>query len=320
MLEKRASEKRISGHFEKTKKSPRIELHLVILCLMFSFRSVSANELSSYADGHRGTGDLEKLESEEISVRSDPSVSREKKMQRLREIWQKQRELGAKQLTLGVNGPTKTSEIQKKQTPLTTRSVKYSQEGHTAKKSVKADNTVSNDSLIALSKAIISVLHQRMYVFSTDKHFSEYPISTSKFGIGDEFNSYKTPTGLFRIHSKFGDGLKLGTVFKGRQPTGEVVVPNAKDRDPIVTRIIWLEGLEPSNCHALERCIYIHGTPQEGDLGRPSSFGCVRMASKDVAKVYEMLPEHSRVAILDELDKGSLKKLHYVEEERRIAE
>lgn len=164
------------------------------------------------------------------------------------------------------------------------------------------------------SKVIVSILHQKMYLLFDNKHFREYPISTSKYGIGDEFGSYKTPTGIFRVHSKYGDGLNLGAVLKSRKPTREIVAPNSKDRDPIVTRIIWLEGLEPSNRHAFERCIYIHGTPQETNLGRPASFGCVRMASKDVVQVYEVLPHQSCVAILNEFDKKTLKKLRFIED------
>lgn len=164
------------------------------------------------------------------------------------------------------------------------------------------------------SKVIVSILHQKMYVLFDNKHFREYPVSTSKYGVGDEFGSYKTPTGIFRVHSKYGDGLNIGAVLKSRKPTREIVSPNSKDRDPIVTRIIWLEGLESSNRHAFERCIYIHGTPQETNLGRPASFGCIRMASKDVLQVYEVLPQQSCVAILNEFDKKTLKKLRFIED------
>jgi len=320
MFKKIAADTTFSGYFEKTKKSPSKGMFLAVFFMVFSLRGLTANGLHSYEERPLRMEYLEKLESEEMSVRSDSSLSRKEKNQRLREIWQKQRELEVKHVSPTLNEPRKSSAIPNKQLATTSKSIKHPRVGEVATKSANSDNTISSDSLIALSKAIISIFHQRMYVISADKSFREYPISTSKYGIGDEINSYKTPTGLFRIHSKFGDGLKLGTVFKARQPTDEVVAPNTKDRDPIVTRIIWLEGLEPSNSHALERCIYIHGTPQERDLGRPSSFGCVRMASKDVAKVYEMLPEKSRVAILDELDKGTLKKLHYVEEEIRTGE
>ena len=216
-----------------------------------------------------------------------------------------------------VSTQTKTNTNQATKTSDNNPFVKTTRGENLSNKAVDPRHATQAENLISQSKAIISILHQRMYVFFGEKRFSEYSISTSKFGVGDDWGSYKTPTGLFKVYSKIGGGLHPGTVLKSRQPTHEVVAPNAKDRDPIVTRIIWLEGLESSNCHALERCIYIHGTPQEQELGRPASFGCVRMASKDVVKVYEMLPEQARVAILNRLDKGTLKKLHYVEERKR---
>ena len=176
------------------------------------------------------------------------------------------------------------------------------------------ESNPDNEAPLIEAQAIISIVHQRMYLLLKGKKFREFIISTSKFGIGDEFGSYKTPKGLFRVHCKLGEGLKPGVVFKSREPTSEIVPPNAPGRDPIVTRIIWLEGLEASNRHALERCIYIHGTPQEKELGHPASFGCVRMASTDVIKVCELLPNNSKVAIIDKLDKSTLKKMRYIED------
>jgi L,D-transpeptidase catalytic domain len=164
------------------------------------------------------------------------------------------------------------------------------------------------------ARAIVSIVHQRMYLLLEGRKFREFAVSTSKFGIGDEVGSYKTPKGLFRVHCKLGEGLKSGVVFKSRKPTSEIVPPNAPGRDPVVTRIIWLEGLEEGNHHAFERCIYIHGTPQEKELGHPVSFGCVRMASTDVIKVCELLPNNSKVAIIDKLDKSTLRKMRYVED------
>ena len=116
---------------------------------------------------------------------------------------------------------------------------------------------------------------------------SVYRVSTSKFGLGDEWGSYKTPLGHFRICDKLGAKLPLGAVIKHRFPTGEILLPNAPGRDPIVTRILWLEGLEPGNTHARERAIYIHGTTEEERLGQPMSFGCIRMRSLDVARLFE---------------------------------
>lgn len=126
---------------------------------------------------------------------------------------------------------------------------------------------------------------------------SLYPISTSKFGVGDADGSYKTPLGRLRVFQKLGDRLPLGAVLKGRCPTGEVLRPNAPGRDPIVTRILWLEGLDPGNQRARERGIYIHGTPEESRLGQPVSWGCIRMRSRDVVTLFDCCPPGAEVTV-----------------------
>jgi hypothetical protein len=144
---------------------------------------------------------------------------------------------------------------------------------------------------------LISVKEQKLATIR-DGHIAEiYPVSTSRYGIGDRPGSYATPLGHLVIRKKIGKGCRLGTVFKTRVPTGEVLPPNAPGRDPIVTRILWLDGQEPQNRHAFARCIYIHGTPQENLLGRPVSFGCIRMRSKDVAALADSLPAGTQVII-----------------------
>ena len=89
-------------------------------------------------------------------------------------------------------------------------------------------------------------------------------------------------------------------VFKDRKPTGEILFPNAPGRDPIVTRILWLKGKEPRNRNAYARYIYIHGTPEEKNLGQPKSYGCIRMSSADVAQLYECVEKGTRVDIVSE--------------------
>jgi hypothetical protein len=89
-------------------------------------------------------------------------------------------------------------------------------------------------------------------------------------------------------------------VFRNRRFTGEILKPNAPGRDPVITRIIWLRGLEASNAHAFSRCIYIHGTPEEKTIGRPASYGCIRMKSRDVAELYAQLPVGALVEILSD--------------------
>ena len=104
---------------------------------------------------------------------------------------------------------------------------------------------------------------------------------------------------MLEVASKIGDGAPLGEVFRGCRPTGEVLAPNAKGRDPIVTRILRLRGLEAQNAGAFGRGIYIHGTPQERLLGRPASFGCIRMRSRDVARLFDGVAVGAKVAILN---------------------
>jgi hypothetical protein len=117
---------------------------------------------------------------------------------------------------------------------------------------------------------------------------SKYPISASKFGLGDGSGSYRTPLGVFFASAKFGDHLPAGAVIKNRVSTGEIVNPNAPGRYAIVSRVIWLRGLEQQNRGARDRCVYIHGTPEERLLGRPASFDCIRMRSRDVIALYEL--------------------------------
>ena len=102
------------------------------------------------------------------------------------------------------------------------------------------------------------------------------------------------------VYQKIGEGVRAGTVFKNRRPTGEVVGPNAPGRDPIVSRILWLEGREQSNANTKERLIYIHGTPEERTIGWPTSYGCVRMKSSDIIDLYAHVQRGTGVYIKKE--------------------
>ena len=147
---------------------------------------------------------------------------------------------------------------------------------------------------------IVSVKEQKLLLLTDGKPEASYPVSTSKFGIGDRLGSYATPLGKFFVRMKIGMGQPLGAVFRSRRPTGEVLRPNAPGRDPIVTRILWLDGVEPGNRNAYNRGIYIHGTPQESALGRPASYGCIRMRSKDVATLCDRVSTGATVRIITE--------------------
>lgn len=147
-------------------------------------------------------------------------------------------------------------------------------------------------------RLVVSVAEQRMAYFDQDKFVAMFPVSTSKFGLGDVPDSNATPLGRMKIAEKIGEGQPLGMKFKDRRPAGEIVAPNAPGRDPIVTRILWLKGTEAQNSQCYGRCIYIHGTPEEAKLGTPASYGCVRMSSKHIAWLYEQVGLGARVDIV----------------------
>jgi len=144
---------------------------------------------------------------------------------------------------------------------------------------------------------LISVKDQKMALMEKGRPVAVYPVSTSKFCLGDTPGSYGTPLGKMMIAQKIGNGAPAGAVFKSRQPTGEVLPPNAPGRDPIVTRILRLTGQEPENARAFARHIYIHGTPEESTIGRPASYGCVRMKSGDVIDLFDRVPTGTQVNI-----------------------
>ena len=149
------------------------------------------------------------------------------------------------------------------------------------------------------SEIIVSVPDQELALVARGKVVARYAISTSKFGIGDQPGSYRTPLGAMYVSGKVGDGLPPGAVIKSRIATGEVLAPNAPGRDPIVSRVLWLRGKESQNANARERCIYIHGTAEESRIGKRASFGCVRMRSRDVIALYSRVHIGTPVNISD---------------------
>lgn len=146
-------------------------------------------------------------------------------------------------------------------------------------------------------RMIVSVAEQRMVVLDKGRPIAQFPVSTSKFGLGSSERTNFTPLGRHAVAKKIGGGQPLGMKFKSRKPTGEIVPVNAPGRDPIVTRILWLKGLEPQNKNTYSRYIYIHGTPEESRLGTPASYGCVRMRSVDVAWLYDTVGKGAIVDI-----------------------
>jgi len=123
-----------------------------------------------------------------------------------------------------------------------------------------------------------------------------YAISTSRFGIGTEPGSFKTPAGRFRIAEKIGDGAPPGEIFVSRVATGRIG-QEGDDHDHVQTRILWLDGLDADNANTHDRYVYIHGTNAESQLGTPASFGCVRMNNSDVIDLYDRVAAGTTVEI-----------------------
>jgi lipoprotein-anchoring transpeptidase ErfK/SrfK len=150
----------------------------------------------------------------------------------------------------------------------------------------------------SVHRVVVSIADQAMDVYARNQVIGHYLVSTSKFGIGDSRGTYRTPLGRLEIAKKIGAGAPVGAVFKNRKATGEVLVPDAPGRDPIVTRILWLKGREGQNADAFERYIYIHGTPEERNIGKPASFGCIRMRSADIIRLFGTIGVGAKVEIV----------------------
>jgi lipoprotein-anchoring transpeptidase ErfK/SrfK len=155
------------------------------------------------------------------------------------------------------------------------------------------------------NKVLISVRDQKMMIVKDGEPVKSYPVSTSKFGLGDKPGSQYTPLGTMRIARKIGGGAPSGSVFKSRRRTGEVLRPNSPGRDPIVSRIIWLKGMENKNRNAYRRYIYIHGTPEEWRIGSPASYGCIRMKSRHIIDLYRRVGVGAEVKVI----RGSLYRI-----------
>jgi lipoprotein-anchoring transpeptidase ErfK/SrfK len=146
---------------------------------------------------------------------------------------------------------------------------------------------------------VVSTREQKLAITDRGNVVAIYPVSTSKFGLGDRRGSRYTPLGKMQIAKKIGDNAPPGAVFKDRLRTGEIVAVDSPGRDPIVTRILWLRGMEAQNANAFSRDIYIHGTPEERRIGTPASYGCIRMRSSDIIRLYDIVGPGAAVTILN---------------------
>jgi lipoprotein-anchoring transpeptidase ErfK/SrfK len=142
----------------------------------------------------------------------------------------------------------------------------------------------------------ISIREQRLIVKEAENAIRSFPISTSRFGLGSEEGSWKTPLGEFRIGQKIGQKHAQGTIFKGRKPIDKTA-QSAPDDDLVMSRILWLHGVEEHNANTRERYIYIHGTNHEEEIGQPASRGCIRMTNADVIELFDLVDEQTPVLI-----------------------
>ena len=154
----------------------------------------------------------------------------------------------------------------------------------------------------------INITEQRLRLFNGEELVKEYPVSTAKSGPGESMDSECTPRGAHVIAEKFGDNCEPNTVFVSREPTSEIYQPALReqhpDRDWIVTRIMWLSGLEQGvnqggNVDSHDRYIYIHGAPEDVVMGKPGSRGCVRMRNEDVIELFDTVDTGTSVFITE---------------------
>jgi lipoprotein-anchoring transpeptidase ErfK/SrfK len=144
----------------------------------------------------------------------------------------------------------------------------------------------------------ISVRDQQLTVKEGETAIRTYPVSTSRFGIGTEEGSMKTPIGRFRVAEKIGGDMPAGTIFRSRVPL-KPDDPNPPTEDLVMSRILWLDGLDEHNNNTRDRFIYIHGTKHESKVGSPASCGCIRMRNADVVELFDLV-DHDTPVIIEE--------------------
>ena len=174
------------------------------------------------------------------------------------------------------------------------------------------NNEIRSGMEVNALQIIINIEKQTLSVYRYDKKVKSYDISTAKNGIGSQQDSGCTPLGTHIIAQKIGSGEHINTVFVGRVPTREIYSAELgqqyPERDWILSRILWLQGLEEGvnkgsndqgGCDTYQRYIYIHGMPDSEPTGIPRSHGCVRMRNKDLMELFELVKENTSVHIVD---------------------
>jgi lipoprotein-anchoring transpeptidase ErfK/SrfK len=158
----------------------------------------------------------------------------------------------------------------------------------------------------SLKRIDIDLTRQRLRLYDGRNLLREFAVSTAARGAGEKNGSECTPRGRHKIRAKIGAGAPPGAVFVSRRPTGEVYSRELAERYPgrdwILTRILWLSGLEPGrnrlrDVDTMRRYIYLHGTPDGTKLGAPGSHGCVRMANRDIIELFDLVEPGAEVDI-----------------------
>jgi lipoprotein-anchoring transpeptidase ErfK/SrfK len=135
---------------------------------------------------------------------------------------------------------------------------------------------------------IVEVSQQRADLITDGAVTHSWEVSTSRLGLGTEEGSFRTPIGHFRICEKIGDSAPLWSIFKSRVPTGDLASPGGEE-DLVLTRILWLEGLDPENANTKSRYIYFHGTNREDLIGTPASHGCIRLRNAEMVELFDLV-------------------------------
>ena len=159
-----------------------------------------------------------------------------------------------------------------------------------------------------MKRIVIDPSRQELALFDGDRVLRRYPVSTAKNGLGEKNGSFRTPRGRHIVRAKIGAGQPENTVFVRRRPTGEVwsreLHAKFPGRDWMLTRLLWLSGCEPGknrlgDVDTMRRYIYIHGSPETAEMGKPGSIGCIRMRNRDIVELFELVPPYTPVEILD---------------------